>query len=147
MGHFQSKLDQKSTKLKNKVKKQKLKKFRFKKRNRKSNLLNISVDSHQISDLLQNESDIEAKKKMQDQLAFNSDIFVLNQMMMCIQLFGNFERYGIKINKIFQGRKLDRINAQKLIQVFNSFKTLNKKNVNPIMDKNEKFFSNGILMP
>lgn len=93
MGHFQSKFDHKSSKLK--VKKQKFRKFRFKRKNRKLNVLNISDDSQQISDLLHNESDIEAKKRMQDQLAFNSDIFVLNQMMMCIQLFGNFERYGI----------------------------------------------------
>lgn len=86
MGHLQSKVDQKS------VKSKKFKKFRFRRKSRKSNVFNIS-EVPQISDLLHNESDIEAKKRMQDQLAFNSDIFVLNQMMMCIQLFGNFERY------------------------------------------------------
>lgn len=34
----------------------------------------------------------EIKRKMQDQLAFNSDIFVLNQMMMSVQFFANYER-------------------------------------------------------
>lgn len=96
MGHFQSKFDHKSAK----VKKQNIKKFRFKRRNKKSNVLNIADDPQHISDLLHNEYDIEAKKRMQDQLAFNSDIFVLNQMMMCIQLFGNFERYGINLYRL-----------------------------------------------
>jgi hypothetical protein len=97
MGHFQSKFDKSA---KPKVKKQKIRKFRFRRKYKKSNVFNISDDLPQISDLLQNESDIEAKKRMQDQLAFNSDIFVLNQMMMCIQLFGNFERYGINLKDI-----------------------------------------------
>jgi hypothetical protein len=39
--------------------------------------------------------DAEAKRRMQEQLAFNSDIFVLNQMMLSVQFFRNFERYGI----------------------------------------------------
>lgn len=40
------------------------------------------------------EADLESeiKRKMQDQLAFNSDIFVLNQMMMSVQFFANYER-------------------------------------------------------
>ena len=34
----------------------------------------------------------DVKRRMQDQLAFNSDIFVLNQMMMSVQFFANYER-------------------------------------------------------
>lgn len=37
----------------------------------------------------------EIKRRMQDQLAFNSDIFVLNQMMMSVQFFANYERLVI----------------------------------------------------
>lgn len=39
------------------------------------------------------ELEVEIKKHMQDQLAFNSDIFVLNQMMMSVQFFANYERF------------------------------------------------------
>lgn len=38
--------------------------------------------------------DIEAKKRMQDQLALNSEMFVLNQMMLSVQFFANYERYN-----------------------------------------------------
>lgn len=37
--------------------------------------------------------EIEAKRQMQNQLAFNSDIFVLNQMILSVQFFANYERY------------------------------------------------------
>lgn len=37
--------------------------------------------------------EVEIKRRMQDQLAFNSDIFVLNQMMMSVQFFANYERF------------------------------------------------------
>lgn len=40
--------------------------------------------------------DIEAKRRMQDQLALNSEMFVLNQMMLSVQFFSNYERYLIK---------------------------------------------------
>ena len=36
--------------------------------------------------------DAEVKRRMQDQLAFDSDIFVLNQIMLSMQFFGNYER-------------------------------------------------------
>lgn len=39
------------------------------------------------------EMEVEVKRRMQDQLAFNSDIFVLNQMMMSVQFFANYERF------------------------------------------------------
>ncbi|XP_058063652.1 uncharacterized protein LOC131213596 isoform X2 [Anopheles bellator] len=39
-----------------------------------------------------NDYDLEAKRRMQHQLAFNSDIFVLNQLMLGVQFYGNFER-------------------------------------------------------
>lgn len=49
----------------------------------------ILPNRNKISD---NDPDVEAKCVMQDQLAFNSDIFVLNQMMMSVQFFADFER-------------------------------------------------------
>lgn len=36
--------------------------------------------------------EIDAKRQMQNQLAFNSDIFVLNQMILSVQFFANYER-------------------------------------------------------
>lgn len=38
--------------------------------------------------------EVQIKRHMQDQLAFNSDIFVLNQMMMSVQFFANYERFA-----------------------------------------------------
>lgn len=42
-----------------------------------------------------NESDydMEAKNRMQDQLAYDSQTFVLNQLMLTVQFYGNFEKY------------------------------------------------------
>lgn len=40
----------------------------------------------------ENDFEVEIKRHMQDQLAFNSDIFVLNQMMLSVQFFANYER-------------------------------------------------------
>ncbi|XP_050079757.1 uncharacterized protein LOC126567580 [Anopheles maculipalpis] len=42
--------------------------------------------------LEESDYDSEAKRRMQHQLAFNSDIFVLNQLMLGVQFYGNFER-------------------------------------------------------
>uniref|UniRef100_A0A182N1E8 Mab-21 domain-containing protein n=1 Tax=Anopheles dirus TaxID=7168 RepID=A0A182N1E8_9DIPT len=42
--------------------------------------------------LEENDYDSEAKRRMQHQLAFNSDIFVLNQLVLGVQFYGNFER-------------------------------------------------------
>ncbi|XP_035894022.1 uncharacterized protein LOC118504069 isoform X2 [Anopheles stephensi] len=42
--------------------------------------------------LEESDYDSEAKRRMQHQLAFNSDIFVLNQLVLGVQFFGNFER-------------------------------------------------------
>lgn len=42
--------------------------------------------------LSDSEHEIEAKRQMQNQLAFNSDIFVLNQMILSVQFFANYER-------------------------------------------------------
>lgn len=36
--------------------------------------------------------DMEAKNRMQDQLACDSQTFVLNQLMLAVQLYGNFEK-------------------------------------------------------
>lgn len=47
--------------------------------------------------LPETELEIEIKRRMQDQLAFNSDIFVLNQMMMSVQFFANYERYKVDL--------------------------------------------------
>lgn len=36
--------------------------------------------------------DMEAKSRMQDQLACDSQTFVLNQLMLAVQFYGNFEK-------------------------------------------------------
>ena len=36
--------------------------------------------------------DIEAKNRMQDQLAWDSQTFILNQLMLSIQFYGNYEK-------------------------------------------------------
>jgi hypothetical protein len=74
----------------------KLKRFRFKRKKKSKNkLIKSPIDllQEQIN-AAQNESDLEAKQVMQNQLAFNSDLFVLNQMLMSVQFFGNYERYS-----------------------------------------------------
>lgn len=38
--------------------------------------------------------DMEAKNRMQDQLAYDSQTFVLNQLMLAVQFYGNFEKYS-----------------------------------------------------
>lgn len=96
MGHLQSKLSKKS--LKSKIKKNTLKNLglrhdkKGKSKKNKFSLPEVESETRLNCELLNDESDIETKKRMQDQLAFNSDIFVLNQMMMSVQFFGNFER-------------------------------------------------------
>lgn len=47
------------------------------------------VQSKQFSE---SDYDMEAKNRMQDQLACDSQTFVLNQLVLAVQLFGNFER-------------------------------------------------------
>lgn len=76
--------------------KRKQKKFSFGKK--KSKLDNLKMprlppapDGSEI--LNEAEAEIEIKRHMQDQLAFNSEIFVLNQMMMSVQFFANYERF------------------------------------------------------
>ena len=64
---------------------------------KKSKLADLRVpNAHLPPDIseIRNEKDLEVeiKRHMQDQLAFNSDIFVLNQMMMSVQFFANYER-------------------------------------------------------
>lgn len=39
--------------------------------------------------------DAEAKRRMQDQLAWDSQTFVLNQLLLSVQFFDNYERYGV----------------------------------------------------
>lgn len=90
MGHLQSKLSQKS--LKSKIKKGLHHDKKSKAKKNKFSIPEVDVEPRQSCELLNGDSDIEAKKSMQDQLAFNSDIFVINQMMMSVQFFGNFER-------------------------------------------------------
>lgn len=61
-------------------------------RKRKSKLQNLKVPrTHSIGEV-EKDSEFEVKVHMQDQLAFNSDIWVLNQMMMSVQFFANYER-------------------------------------------------------
>lgn len=82
MGHLPSKLSKKNGKIKKKGKVKKSPSFN----NKTANFSPVNAFSFDNTD------DIDARRKMQDQLAFDSDIFVLNQMMMCVQFFGNFER-------------------------------------------------------
>lgn len=93
MGHLPSKLNSESISSKSYTKK--LMKFRFKRKKKNKTKIpkvpEISEDLSQVNPANEN-NDIEAIKIMQDQLAFNSDTFVLNQMMMSVQFFGNFER-------------------------------------------------------
>jgi len=94
MGHLPSKLTKKSEKPKTKTVKLGGLTFNKKKKVKKSPSFSnktpefTPVNSYSFN----NTDDIDARRKMQDQLAFDSDIFVLNQMMMCVQFFGNFER-------------------------------------------------------
>lgn len=39
--------------------------------------------------------DAEAKRRMQDQLAYDSQTFVLNQLLLSVQFFDNYERYAV----------------------------------------------------
>lgn len=43
-------------------------------------------------DFEESDYDLEAKKRMQDQLARDSQTFVLNQLMLSVQFFENYER-------------------------------------------------------
>jgi hypothetical protein len=91
MGQMPSTLNKNN--IKSKIHTKKFMKFRFKKK-KKSKAKDPKVQQHeyQLNAITENENDIDAIKMMQDQLAFNSDTFVLNQMMMSVQFFGNFER-------------------------------------------------------
>lgn len=85
MGHLQSKLNKKCFK-------SKIKKKKINKKEKKKFKVQEVEEIEENCQFLNDDSDVEAKKIMQDQLAFNSDIFVLNQMMLSVQLFGNLER-------------------------------------------------------
>lgn len=93
MGHLQSKLAKKNPKPKTTA--FKLKTFRHK-RKVKRNTSNVSNKVSEFAPvnafLHENNEDIDSRKRMQDQLAFDSDIFVLNQMLLSVQFFGHFER-------------------------------------------------------
>ena len=84
-------------KLKKDHDKRKQKKFGFSKK--KSKLEGLKMP-RTLTDIALSESvgghdsEIEIKRRMQNQLAFNSDIFVLNQMMMSVQFFANYERFA-----------------------------------------------------
>jgi hypothetical protein len=82
-----------STKLNKKCLKSKLRKGKnsHKKKNKKNNFKVPDLEESEDYEI-EHGSDSEVKKRMQDQLAFNSDLFVLDQMMMSMQFFGNFER-------------------------------------------------------
>lgn len=50
----------------------------------------FSTRSKQFSE---SDYDVEAKNRMQDQLACDSQTFVLNQLMLAVQFYGHFEKY------------------------------------------------------
>lgn len=95
---------QKRDKFKKEVEKKKQKKFGFVKK--KSKLEDLKVPRSQIlpdpNEMFSDDDlEVEIKRRMQDQLAFNSDIFVLNQMMMSVQFFANYERFeGLPLNTL-----------------------------------------------
>jgi hypothetical protein len=89
MGQISTKLNKKC--LKSKLRKGKVKNISRKKKNKDFKVPDLE-ESEKNHDEIVSGCDSEAKKRMQDQLAFNSDIFVLDQMMMSVQFFGNFER-------------------------------------------------------
>lgn len=67
------------------------KKFKFL-RKRKNKLENLKNPRSSMLSEVEKDSELEMKIHMQEQLAFNSDIWVLNQMMMSVQFFANYER-------------------------------------------------------
>lgn len=87
---------QKREKLKKDPARRNKKKFGFYKKNSKLEGLKTPVMAKiappPSAHLPESEFELEIKRRMQDQLAFNSDIFVLNQMMMSVQFFANYER-------------------------------------------------------
>lgn len=88
---------QRRDKLKKDHEKKKFKKFGFLKKKSKLDDLKtprspMFPDPNEI--FKGDDIEVEVKRRMQDQLAFNSDIFVLNQMMMSVQFFANYERFG-----------------------------------------------------
>lgn len=89
MGQISTKLNKKC--LKSKLRKGKVKNKSQKKKNKNFKAPDLE-ENEEILDETVNGCDSEAKKRMQDQLAFNSDLFVLDQMLMSVQFFGNFER-------------------------------------------------------
>lgn len=85
-------------KLKKVHEKKKQKKFGFSKQRSKMESLKMHrahLDPEPILSVIGNDLELEVKKRMQNQLAFNSDIFVLNQMMMSVQFFANYERFEL----------------------------------------------------
>jgi hypothetical protein len=109
-----------------KQKREKLKKENDRKKQKKSSSMkkNSKLESLKtprtsfISDRgeIHNETDLEVeiKRHMQDQLAFNSDIFVLNQMMMSVQFFANYERFASTSFNLSSLEKLLRDNLMAL---------------------------------
>lgn len=86
---------QKRDKLKKDSEKKKQKRFGFTKKKSKLDGLKMPrappiPDRSEV--FSEPDLEVEIKRRMQDQLAFNSDIFVLNQMMMSVQFFANYER-------------------------------------------------------
>jgi hypothetical protein len=88
---------QKREKLKIDSERKKQKKSSFMKKNSKLENLRTPrppLIPHQNEILNDVDLEVKIKRHMQDQLAFNSDIFVLNQMMMSVQFFANYERFA-----------------------------------------------------
>lgn len=99
MGRSQSKVAKSSKNESNQSKaplsprlKIKQRKFSFFRKSKKSKLEKLKVPRHSLKLYEMDETENEVKKHMQEQLAFNSDVWVLNQMMMSVQFFANYER-------------------------------------------------------
>lgn len=50
------------------------------------------IPPHVTRKIEETDYDVEAKKRMQDQLAQDSQLFLLNQLMLSIQFYGNYEK-------------------------------------------------------
>lgn len=58
-----------------------------------------SRHQHHHHHMRESDYDIEAKSRMQDQLASDTQTFILNQLMLSVQFHSNYERYVPKKSK------------------------------------------------
>ncbi|CRK96631.1 CLUMA_CG009990, isoform A [Clunio marinus] len=103
----------KRSKFRMNIEKKKLKKFWFGKKKSKMDQLKVPLPTVTSEINYQNgDFEVEIKRRMQEQLAFNSDIFVLDQMMMSVQFFANYERdlwEAVELNRNRENQKTEQV--------------------------------------